>query len=61
MICILICCFFNSCINTEFPDDPYQEIIGSWKTNLNRTYYTAGDIPLGSNAPLMYRPIDLQL
>ena len=56
---VFLCELLSSCSNTEFPDNPYQEIIGNWETNLNRTYYTAGNRPLGSNAPLMYRPTDL--
>lgn len=56
---IFLCYLLSSCCDTEFPEDPYQEIIGNWETNLNRNYYTAGDKPLSSNAPLMYRPKDL--
>lgn len=61
IIIILLLFFFSlfsSCHDTEFPDDPYQTIVGNWESELNRTYYTADNMPLGSNAPLMYRPID---
>lgn len=59
LFCIFLCCVLNSCYHTEFPDDPYQTITGIWETYLNRTYYTADNVPLGSNASLMYKPKDL--
>lgn len=37
-------CILSACIENEFPDNPYQTITGSWKTVVNRIYYTPSSI-----------------
>lgn len=55
---ICMCGLLYACDDTEFPEDPYATIVGTWKTQLYREYYTADDMPLGQNAPHEYQPRD---